>query len=135
MISLSDLEGRWSVERIITDLRAGLDGQFSGHAVWTPDANGLLQEEKGVLTYGTASPMQATRRYLWRETPTTLDVLFDDARPFHSVPDAGQEALHDCPPDTYRVRYTFNGRDAFSTRWHVTGPRKDAVLVTTFTRF
>ncbi len=63
-----------------------------------------------------------------------MHVFFDDGRPFHTVPAHGAEALHDCPPDTYRVRYTYDATDTFSTRWHVTGPRKDAVLRTQFTR-
>lgn len=134
MIRLADLEGRWRVSRMIEDLRAGLKGQFEGEATWSPDADGLIQEEQGTLTFGTAPPMQATRRYLWRAEGAALSVLFDDGRAFHTVPQPGAEALHDCPPDTYRVRYTFEDTCKFSTRWHVMGPRKDVVLTTTFTK-
>lgn len=134
MMELLHFEGRWSVVRGIKDQRAGLDGTFEGEAVWSADGDGLIQTEAGVLHYGTAPPMQATRRYLWRAQGTDLKLFFDDGRPFHTVPVAGQEALHDCPPDTYRVRYSFDGPDAFTTVWHVTGPRKDAVLTTQFTR-
>ncbi|OAN84345.1 hypothetical protein A8B78_07325 [Jannaschia sp. EhC01] len=133
MRQLADLEGRWRVLRDIDDRRAGLTGRFEGEALWSPDADGLTQTEAGVLRYATAAPMQATRRYLWREDGDGLHVFFDDGRPFHTVPAQGQEALHDCPPDIYRVRYTF-AENAFTTVWHVTGPRKDAVLTTYFTR-
>lgn len=134
MFGLNDLEGRWQLSRTIMDARAGLTGQFKGKATWMPDGHGLVQEEHGVLRYGDATPMQATRRYLWRADGDVLKVLFEDGRPFHDVPIHGQEALHDCPPDTYRVCYTFDGSNQFSTRWHVKGPRKDAVLTTHFTR-
>lgn len=133
MWKLNDYQGRWHVLRDIEDRRAGLCGRFEGEGVWMPDAEGLIQTETGVMTYGSAPPMQATRRYLWREDTHGVHVFFDDGRPFHTLPDAGGEALHDCPPDTYRVRYTFTD-NAFTTIWHVTGPRKDAVLTTHFTR-
>ena len=132
MIGLEELEGRWQVSRVIADARAGLEGRFEGEAVWTPDADGLVQEERGVLRYGEAAPMQATRRYLWREAAGALNVFFEDGRAFHTVPTTGEEALHDCPPDSYRVRYTFENAMQFSTRWHVAGPRKDVVLTTEF---
>ncbi|UWQ97534.1 trigger factor [Rhodobacteraceae bacterium M385] len=128
------LKGRWQLSRVITDYRADLTGRFEGEAAWRPIEGGLEQVEQGVLRYGAAAPMQATRRYLWRSQGAELAVFFDDGRPFHTVPEEGKEALHDCPPDTYRVRYSFKGRDAFSTLWRVTGPRKDMLLDTTFTR-
>ncbi|GAB5445693.1 DUF6314 family protein [Gymnodinialimonas sp.] len=134
MKRLADLEGRWRVTREVDDRRAGLTGRFEGEAVWAPDAEGLIQTEEGVLSYGTAPPMQATRRYLWREEGGALRVFFEDGRAFHTVPKAGQVALHDCPPDIYRVRYTFDSAEVFTTIWHVTGPRKDAVLTTHFTK-
>lgn len=134
MKQLSEFEGRWSVARVITDARAGLEGRFEGEAIWSPDADGLVQEERGVLHYGSAPPMQATRRYLWRQEAGALRVLFEDGRAFHTVPTDGSTALHDCPPDTYRVQYEFNGSESFITRWRVTGPRKDAILLTQFTR-
>lgn len=133
MKRLLNLEGRWRVLRDIDDRLAGLTGQFEGEALWSLDTDGLVQTETGVMTYGTAPPMQATRRYLWREDAGGLHVFFDDGRPFHTVPPPGKEALHDCPPDTYRVRYSF-AADTFTTIWHVTGPRKDAVLSSVFTR-
>lgn len=139
MIQLGDLEGRWHVTREIMDHRANLAGQFKGEAIWSSPTeeliqNELTQTETGMLTYGAAPPMQATRRYLWRAQDPDLVVLFEDGRQFHTVPAAGVEAVHDCPPDTYRVRYWFESRDAFTTRWDVTGPRKDARLTTRFTR-
>jgi hypothetical protein len=131
---LGDLEGLWHLGRVVEDRRAALTGRFDGEARWRPDAAGLVQDERGLLRYGAATPMQATRRYLWRADDAGLCVLFDDGRPFHIVPPEGELALHDCPPDRYRVRYSFDLPDRFTTTWHVTGPRKDATLTSTFTR-
>ena len=128
MIRLDDLEGHWRLSRVIRDARAGITGRFEGACVWRPDARGLVQEETGLLHYGAAPPMQAARRYLWRAEGAELQVFFDDGRPFHIVPRGGAEALHDCPPDIYRVRYDFDDAAEFRTSWHVTGPRKDAVI-------
>ncbi|WP_224815210.1 DUF6314 family protein [Hasllibacter sp. MH4015] len=133
MINLSDLEGRWRVNRVIEDERAGLTGRFEGVSVWTPERDGLLQSEDGILTYGGAAPMKATRRYHWAEIDGALHVFFDDGRPFHVVPQDGAEAVHDCPPDIYRVTYRFRGA-GFDTCWRVTGPRKNMVLTSTFAR-
>lgn len=133
MIDLADLQGRWHVQRRIDDRRAGLVGHFNGTAEWHPDAEGLVQIETGVLTYGQAAPMQATRRYLWRRDGDGLQVFFDDGRPFHRL-DARLSDCHDCPPDTYNVSYEMTDWPRWQQIWHVTGPRKDAVIVSTFSR-
>ena len=133
-LRLVDLEGGWDLRRRIADARAGLVGRFEGTSVWSRDGDGLAQVEEGLLHYGPAAPMRASRRYLWREDASGVHVLFEDGRAFHAVPDAGQVAVHDCPPDTYRVRYDFALPDRFTTIWHVTGPRKDAVLTSVFRR-
>jgi hypothetical protein len=135
MIALADLEGRWRLSRVIEDARAGLTGRLEGEAVWRTDGNGLVQEESGTLHYGTAAPMQATRRYLWRADGEGITVLFEDGRPFHTLPAAGAEAVHHCDPDLYRVTYSLNLPASFTQIWRVTGPRKDAQITSHFTRF
>lgn len=128
MIGLSDLEGCWRLDRVIEDRRAGLTGRLSGTCAWRPDAAGLVQEEEGVLRYGDGPPMQASRRYLWREAGEALAILFEDGRPFHRLAPGRQSDTHLCPPDTYEVTYLFgDGRD-FATVWRVTGPRKDLLI-------
>ena len=79
--------------------------------------------------------MQATRRYLWRAGGAgAIDVLFEDGRFFHSFdPDAPTPAApHDCPPDTYRVRYDFTGWPEWQAEWRVTGPDKDYTMLSRF---
>lgn len=134
MITLADLEGHWRLARVIEDARAGVTGRLKGEAVWRPDAAGLVQEESGVLHYGDATPMQATRRYLWRAEGTEIAVLFEDGRPFHTLPPQGAEAIHHCDPDLYRVTYSFDWPRAFTQLWQVTGPRKNARIISEFTR-
>lgn len=133
MIALADLEGRWRLERVIEDARAGLTGRLEGESVWSPDGAGLKQVETGLLSYGAAPPMQASRTYLWREGPDGLAVFFEDGRPFHTV--TGRlAARHDCPPDLYDVTYDFSAWPVWESRWRVTGPRKDALIVSRFSR-
>ncbi len=137
MIDLSDLEGRWHLTRRIEDLRAGLSGRLEGEAIWLRDADGLRQEERGLLHYGSAPPMQASRVYLWRAEQDGLIVLFEDGRPFHRLRPGSVSGpvadRHLCPPDVYDVRYTFEAWPVWEQHWHVTGPRKDARITSRFT--
>jgi hypothetical protein len=128
VIGLDDLEGRWRLERIIDDRRAGLAGRLEGTCIFSPDAEGLVQEEVGVLSYGDAPPMQARRRYLWRAEGDGLAVFFEDGRPFHRIASGRLSDTHLCPPDTYEVAYLFDDWPAFSTTWCVSGPRKDLLI-------
>ena len=63
-------------------------------------------------------------------------MFFPDGRPFHRMGFGGadNQDRHWCDPDTYRVRYTKTGTDAFSYRWEVTGPAKDLLLETVLRR-
>lgn len=134
MIALSDLEGRWTLVRRIDDRRAGLSGRLTGTCDWTSDGQGLVQFETGTLHYGDAPPIRAERRYLWRQEGEGLAVFFEDGRPFHRVGPGRPSDRHQCPPDTYDVTYAFDGAHAFSTTWRVTGPRKDQVIHSLYTR-
>ena len=81
--------------------------------------------------------MTGTRRYLLADfAGAAREVRFDDGRPFHALDlSAGTcPVRHDCPPDVYDGAYRVLDADRFTVRWTVTGPRKDSVLETTFTR-
>ncbi len=134
MITLRDLEGRWSLERRIDDRRAGMTGRLIGVCSWRPDDLGLVQEEIGTLHYGGAAPIRAERKYLWRAEGDGLAVYFDDGRPFHTIRPGQLNDRHNCAPDTYDVTYVFEDMNSFSTVWQVTGPRKDHVIHSLFTR-
>lgn len=132
MIGLADLKGHWRLSRTIEDRRAGLTGHLEGTSNWLPDGTGLRQEETGMLRYGTAAPMRASRVYLWRETPEGLAVFFEDGRPFHRLAAGHLADRHWCDPDTYDVTYDLAGWPQWAQIWHVTGPRKDARIVSRF---
>lgn len=132
MITLDDLEGRWRLERRIEDRRAGVVGRFEGTCDWVPDGEGLRQVEEGLLHYGAATPMRASRVYLWRAVGEGLQVLFEDGRPFHRLRAGQVEDRHHCPPDIYDVRYDFSDWPRWVQDWTVTGPRKDATLTSRF---
>ena len=127
-MKLSDFEGIWTLTRQITN-HIGPPATFTGTATFTPDGAGLTLTETGWLQPGEGPALQATRTYLWREGIT---VLFDDGRPFHSFTADKPAALHDCPPDTYRVTYDFDRWPDWTATWHVTGPRKDYTMVSTY---
>ena len=127
--------GAWTLERSIADARAGRTGTLAGEARFTPAPGGLAYAEAGTLTFPGSPPMQATRRYLWREGGAgAIDVLFEDGRFFHSFdPDApAPAALHDCAPDTYRVRYDFTAWPDWQAEWRVTGPDKDYTMLSRY---
>ncbi|AHM05551.1 hypothetical protein roselon_03293 [Roseibacterium elongatum DSM 19469] len=132
MIGLQDLEGRWTLARVIEDARAGLTGHVDGRAVWRPDGVGLRQEETGLLRYGAGAPMRAERSYLWRAEAGALVVYFDDGRPFHRVAKDALSDRHWCDPDIYDVTYDFAQWPRWQTVWHVRGPRKDMVITSRF---
>lgn len=127
-IELTALEGRWNFDRRITH-DDGTLAHVTGSAVFHPDADGLIYDETGQISLNGSTPLSATRRYLWRPG---LHVLFEDGRPFHTVPSPGEAAIHDCPPDTYVVRYEFADWPRWETRWQVTGPRKAYTMLTVY---
>lgn len=131
MIALSDLEGGWRLTRRIEDFRAGLVGTLEGTCHWLPDEDGLRQEEQGLLRFGQAAPMQATRVYLWRQDGADLVVFFEDGRPFHRLSDRLSDR-HLCDPDTYDVAYDMARWPDWTQSWRVTGPRKDARILSRF---
>ncbi|HMQ92428.1 MAG TPA: DUF6314 family protein [Amaricoccus sp.] len=135
-MELSAFTGTWRIERRIEDFRAGRTGPLTGTARFDPLPDGLRYLETGTLSFAGTAPIQASRRYLWRDGGAgTIDVFFDDGRFFHRF-DAeapAPAAAHDCPPDRYRVRYDFRGWPRWEAEWRVTGPRKDYAMLTSYT--
>ena len=134
-IELQDFQGRWRIDRRIEDRRLGLSGRFEGEAVFAPEGCGLRQTETGILRFGEAAPMQASRVYHWHSAGDRIVLTFEDGRDFHDFsPRRGAEAVHLCGADTYRVRYGFGDWPVWTSVWIVTGPRKDLTLRTVFSR-
>lgn len=134
-VQLKDLLGVWHLRRQIADRRLDAVGSFLGTARFERDAKGALQRETGVLRFAGGPPMQADRVYRWQEAQGRFLVFFEDGRPFHDfAPYADQRATHLCGADTYRVTYDFAGWPFWTSQWTVTGPRKDLVITTEFSR-
>jgi hypothetical protein len=134
---LAAFEGDWLLARAVEDLRAGETGTLTGTARFTHDAGGLAYLEEGTLTLGAGPAGAASRRYLWRDAGAgAIEVLFPDGRFFHRFhPDEpAPAAVHDCPPDRYRVRYDFRSWPRWTAEWRVRGPRKNYVTVTHYQR-
>jgi hypothetical protein len=136
-MELRAFEGRWRIEREIEDAGLGRRGRFTGEAVFTPGAGGLVYAETGTLVLDGAAPMAATRRYLWKDAGSgTVEVRFEDGRFFHRLDLAAPlpAAEHACAPDLYRVRYDFRDWPRWRAEWRVTGPRKDYAMVSRYAR-
>lgn len=134
--SLSDFEGRWSLDRLIRDDRAGQLVHADGNAVFRREGGALLYDETVTLRIPDQPEMTGTRRYLWREAGDQIAVHFDDDRYFHALK-LGQDRAedhHDCPPDSYDALYDFSGWPHWKVRWSVSGPRKSYEMETKYTR-
>jgi hypothetical protein len=132
-------EGRWEIVRRIDDRRAGTQHVMQGSGCFQPAASApaTLVYDEAVVWQPAGQTMTGTRRYLIADIAgAAARVLFDDGRLFHALDlSAGACPVHHhCPPDLYAGSYRVLDRNRFIVRWAVTGPRKDSVLVTTFTR-
>lgn len=130
---LGDFIGLWAVSRRIVQAD-GPEASFAGQARFTPQAGGLRYHETGVLTLAGERPMQAERVYLWQAEGAQIVVRFEDGRDFHRFSPADPQAAHWCDPDDYRVCYDFGHWPAWQAEWRVTGPRKDYVMISEYSR-
>lgn len=136
VMRLRDFIGVWRLDRRIEDRLTGQGGQFRGTARFDGDDKRLAYLEQGVLTLGTAAPMQAERRYVWTAAPNGgIDVWFEDGRPFHTIDTTTTTptASHDCAPDRYDVAYDFSDWPRWTATWTVLGPRKDYSMMSSYT--
>lgn len=132
---LSAFEGAWTLTRSIEDVLTGRPGMLEGVARFTPTDAGLLYAEEGLLTLGEAPAVAATRRYIWRDGgASSIEVTFADGGFFHRfcADEDAPSAVHDCPPDQYRVRYDFARWPRWQAEWRVRGPRKDYAMLTRY---
>ena len=131
--------------RQIEDLRLGLTmAALPGTAGLSVGSRPscLAGPRSGVLRYGDAPPMQAQPSvYRWREVEDRIlsSILTMDGRDFHDFRAGGRSEAAD-PSMRRRMSYYGSRYDvcrlARSGRsvWRVTGPRKDLILSTEFSR-
>jgi hypothetical protein len=128
--------GSWSGVRRTRDRKTGELGRMLGTADFMPDDNGLHFAERGTLVLpGARAEARRSYRFVF-ESDHSFSVFFADGRFFHRAEIAlGTASVgHDCAPDSYRGRYRFAGPDRWSLGWRITGPRKDLVIATVFSR-
>ena len=133
MPGLGDFAGDWRLTRRIADRASGQCLRFSGTARFVPEGAALACTERGFLRLPGQRPFEAERRYRWRAEAGQIVVDHGDGRPFHALDPGLPEALHLCPPDTYRVIYRFARWPLWSALWTVSGPRKDYTMLSRFT--
>jgi hypothetical protein len=125
--------GRWQMVRIIEDVTEGVIGEFWGACTFSPDGEGLTCRETGVLRFR-GEDYAASRVSLWRfPGGGRIEVRYEDGRPFHDFDEGRPEARHLCSEDAYRVSYEF-AQNGWLSRWEVSGPRKDYVMITRYRR-
>jgi uncharacterized protein DUF6314 len=61
-------------------------------------------------------------------------VIFEDGRPFHPLHLSGAPVAHRCGDDRYVGQYRLLGRDTLRVTWHVTGPRKQQRIDSSYHR-
>lgn len=133
------LLGDWRFERVVEDRRSGAHSEVRGvGSITRASATRLRWHEEGTWTRaGMQSPVARTHLLDLLEGERGWVVLFDDERLFHRWA-PGTEVVHPCGKDTYRGHYELGGLaeqpERWVTRWHCTGPAKDYLLTTTWTR-
>ncbi|WP_193369185.1 DUF6314 family protein [Pelagibius marinus] len=130
------LQGSWALERRLDDRRAGQQGRLSGQALFAPLEGDLLYREEGRLTIGEhVGPAEQSYRYSFPALDRAT-VHFRDGRFFHDLDlSSGTWACtHLCDPDRYQGEFSVLDADTWRVIWHVTGPRKDLTLDSTYRR-
>lgn len=133
--STSDFLGHWQIERTIDDVLSQSGAIFAGTASISRNIPHWIYAEVGTLTMAGSKPMMAERQYLWRPDENGFDIFFSDERFFHRLTLSGQtQAAHWCDPDQYDVTYDFTDFPRWKSTWRVTGPRKNYVMHSMFSR-
>lgn len=135
-LTLADFAGTWRFRRHVAGPQGQTAARVAGLARFSRDAEGLVCDESGEMSVPGAAPMRAGRRTLWNIEPGQIVIRFADGRPFHSFDPAAARpaASHECAPDLYRVAYDFSLWPHWQSIWRVTGPRKDYLMTTDYSR-
>ena len=132
---MKDFAGTWSLARRTLDAAGAETARFTGRAVFAPEGTALAYRESGALEMASGR-FEANQMHVWRQDGPRICVSFADGRPFHcfATGTVTAGALHQCPPDLYRVEYDFGDWPVWRSDWTVTGPRKDYVLRSEYRR-
>ncbi|MGW7536202.1 DUF6314 family protein [Amycolatopsis sp. NPDC054798] len=128
--------GEWQLVREIVDVDGAAMGEASGRATFTSDDGVLVYHESGELQLGAhRGPFVRTLHYRPSGGPRAA-VHFDHGGFFHDLDLATGEwtAEHPCAADWYRGAYRVLDDRRWEQEWVVTGPAKDHVITSRFTR-
>jgi hypothetical protein len=145
------LAGDWRIDRRVDTI-----GRFVGSARivaatmgvgdGADDGDGvLLYHERGLLQPARGPAIEAHRAFEYRLQHDRIDVYFGEARRagqryitlrFAGADGGGLAAddLHPCGEDLYHHQFCWQHADAFSTRVRITGPHKDYLVESRYTR-
>lgn len=131
------------MQRHINDHRTMDNIRFTGTAHYvafthrdSPGTTGLRAFESGELSCGDYhGESQRSLEYFFGED-ALVHVHFSDGRPFVDFDFSTGDSLstHHCGEDDYEIAINVESDEVFRERWRVSGPKKDYVAVTTFTR-
>ncbi len=135
---LARLLGQWRLQREIPG-----QGSMTGLAVFEAAGDSkLLYRESGELRLETGALLRGAQSYFYEAIPTGFEVRFQDTGElFEQVTLIAVEgdswvghAQHLCAADTYISEYRFHANGTWQVQHTVTGPRKDYIIRTTYTR-
>ncbi|WP_442785151.1 DUF6314 family protein [Amycolatopsis sp. H20-H5] len=130
------LTGNWRLEREILDASGATTGTVAGSATFVMEDSVLVYREAGTLEMG-GYQGPVTRELHYRpDGPGRASVHFDHGGFFHDVDlrEGRWDSTHPCRDDVYRGGYRVLAADRWRQEWAVTGPAKDHVLLTWFSR-
>ncbi|OIV38382.1 hypothetical protein BIV57_06030 [Mangrovactinospora gilvigrisea] len=131
----------WSIEREMEDRITGERGTYRGTAVFAhvdddADPGTVQHAENGEMTWRGVTRPAGRVLHLHPREDGTARVTFADGRPFHDLDlrEGRWTAGHPCRADQYSGAFEVLGPDGWQVTWTVTGPAKDLVLTSFYTR-
>lgn len=136
------LEGRWSLTRRIVDSSQQLLASGVGHASFTKSNNNpncLEYYESGEVTHRGQKPASFYKKYFFSLLNGELSVFFDCQLQdmYHTIDFASTTEVvgkHLCNLDHYMITYQFDLPRKYKTICEVSGPNKDFVIHSIYTR-
>ncbi|PRW63057.1 DUF6314 family protein [Actinopolyspora mortivallis] len=130
------LGGWWSLWRVISDPDGTRMGEFDGSGSFRAVDDVLVYEEQGTLRLGDYRG-NAFRSLRYHVTgPGRAEVYFDYGGFFHTLDlrSGHCRTHHPCRDDLYQGEFGVADENRWWQRWVVSGPTKNHVLHTVFTR-
>jgi Family of unknown function (DUF6314) len=145
---LQHLAGQWKLSRKFTGQPHVFVSATGSASLTTTTDGSLIYQEKVAAVLDNKATLPASRSYIYKLVDDKLAVFFAETplRLFHTLtPDCSDEktqaliftGTHQCPPDTYHVKYIFcdgGNFTNFKIDYRVTGSAKNYESSTEFSR-